>query len=224
MRTALSAGKLRSIYGRIARHYDVQHGILTAHSDQRGRRLLIDRAVQAGDRVLDCGTGTGSTGLMAAQKVGTTGKVTLLDLSEDMLAMARKKADRAGLSRRLEFQTGDMGELPFRDNCFDTVLSTYSLCPLSDPAKAALELYRVTRPGGRIGAAHSTQPRNPIVRWLANQFENLAWQFPSLSMGCRAVEVLPALERAGAKTVFVKHIGVPLWPFIVFVCEKPAGN
>jgi ubiquinone/menaquinone biosynthesis C-methylase UbiE len=142
--------------------------------------------------------------------VGSKGKVTLFDLSEGMLTVAQEKASREGLTDRLTFQTGDMVHLPFADDGFDVVLSTYSLCPLYDPKKGALELYRVARPGGRIGVAHSTTPRNPIVRWLGDQVEDIAWRFPWLSMGCRAVNVLPALENAGARLVLLKHIAVPL--------------
>lgn len=69
--------------------------------------------------------------------------------------------------------------------------------------------------------AHSAEPDNPIVKWLSHRIENWAWRFPSLSMGCRAVEVLPTLERAGGRVLFCRKIGVPLWPFLVFVVEKP---
>ena len=107
---------------------------------------------------------------------------------------------------------------------YDVVLSTYSLCPLYDPAKGALELYRVLRPGGRLGCAHSADPQKRAVKWLADKVENIAWRFPWLSMGCRAVDVLPALRQAGAKVIFTRHIGVPLWPFVVFVVEKPQAR
>jgi ubiquinone/menaquinone biosynthesis C-methylase UbiE len=220
-RAALGLGNLRGIYDSIAAHYDFEHALITARADQRGRRLLVDAAVREGDTVLDCGSGTGTTALMAARKVGPKGKVALFDLSDGMLAVAQEKAARQGLTDRLTFQTGDMVHLPFADESFDVVLSTYSLCPLYDPKRGALELYRVTRPGGRIGVAHSTTPRKPMMRWLADRVEDIAWRFPWLSMGCRAVTVLPALQNAGARLVFLKHIGVPLWPFLVFVVEKP---
>jgi len=221
VRAALSLEKLRDIYDTIAKRYDIQHALITAHADQRGRRLLVKNAVKEGDIVLDCGSGTGTTALMAARKVGPKGKVTLFDLSGGMLAVAREKAAQQALMNRLEFQTGDMVHLPFADDSFDVVLSTYSLCPLYDPKKGALELYRVTRPGGLIGVAHSTTPRNSTVRWLADRADDIAWRFPWLSMGCRSVIVLPTLQAAGARVVFLKHIGVPLWPFLVFVLEKP---
>jgi len=139
-----------------------------------------------------------------------------------MLAVARQKVIHEGLQARVTFQTGDMVHLPFADGTFDAVLSTYSLCPLYDPEKGALELFRVTKPGGRVGVAHSSEPRNPAVKWLADRVEDWAWHFPWLSMGCRSVSVLPALEHAGGRVIFSKHIGIPLWPFFVFVVEKPA--
>lgn len=222
MRQALDKEALKKIYGGIAAHYDIRHGLLTLRSDQRGRRLLVEHAVKAGDRVLDCGAGTGTTGLMAVRKVGPSGHVTLFDLSEAMLDVARQKAAAAGMQDRVTFEIGDLARLPFADNSFDAVLSTYSLCPVGDPALGAREMYRVTRPGGRVGVAHSTEPGNALLKWLADRVEDLAWHFPSLSMGCRAVEVQPALEELGARSVFTRTIGVPLWPFRVLVVEKPA--
>jgi len=223
MRSALSNEKLKTIYNRVAKHYDFQHSFLTARSDQRGRKLLVEKAVKEGDKVLDCGAGTGTTGLLAAERVGKDGKVTLFDLSEGMLNTAKEKATANNLIDRIELKTGDMLNLPFDDNSFDVVLSTYSLCPVYDPAKGALEMLRVTKPGGLLGIAHSTTPENKTLKWLSDRVENIVWRFPSLSLGCRSVTVLPALEEAGCKVVFKKHIGVPLWPFLVFVVEKPAG-
>jgi demethylmenaquinone methyltransferase/2-methoxy-6-polyprenyl-1,4-benzoquinol methylase len=223
MRQALNKEKLISVYNHIAARYDKQHTFLTVKSDQRGRVMLVEKAVVLGDRVLDCGAGTGTTGLLAVQKAGESGKVVLFDISEGMLEVAKKKAEQAHIGERVEIKTGDMLNLPFEDNSFDVVLSTYSMCPVYDPAKAAREVFRVTRPGGHIGIAHSTEPGNPVVKWLADRIESVAWHIPSISLGCRSVRVLPTLEELGCRTVFYKSIGVPLWPFLVFVVEKPAS-
>jgi demethylmenaquinone methyltransferase/2-methoxy-6-polyprenyl-1,4-benzoquinol methylase len=221
MRTALSIETLKQTYKTVSKHYDLQHALLTARSDQRGRKLLINKTAQEGLKILDCGAGTGSTGIMAVRKVGPKGHVTFFDLSDDMLDMAREKVKAEHVEDRVDFQTGDMAKLPFADNQFDVVYSTYSLCPLTNPAKGALELYRVTKPGGKIAIAHSCDPSNKLIKMAADSVENIAWHFPWLSMGCRSVSVLPALKKAGGKVIFSKHIGVPLWPFVVFIVEKP---
>ena len=207
MRQALSKEKLLEVYGHLAKQYDLQHALITANTDQLGRRLLVEKAVRGGDDVLDCGAGTGATGVLTAEKVGDLGRVTLFDLSDDMLAIARQKAAGEKLLGRLTFKVGDMENLPFADDSFDVVLSTYSLCPLFDPIKGAQEMYRVCKPGGNVGAAHSTTPRNSIVKWLADSVESIAWHFPWLSMGCRPVSVLPALKAARAEVIFVKKSG-----------------
>ena len=222
MRDALPIATLKRVYANLAHRYDFQHGLITFGSDQRGRNILVDKAVSAGANVLDCGCGTGSTGILAARKVGPTGHVTCFDLSEDMLALAKQKAHDAAVTDRVTFQTGDILQLPYPDGSFDVVLSTYSLCPVYDPGQGALELYRVLARGGRLGIAHSSEATNTVVKWLSDRVEDVAWRLPWLSMGCRAVAVLPSLQQAGARLLYSKHFGVPLWPFFVFIVEKPA--
>jgi demethylmenaquinone methyltransferase/2-methoxy-6-polyprenyl-1,4-benzoquinol methylase len=222
MRAALDQSKVTSIYDKKSKWYDLQHGLVTLKSDERGRRMVVDQGVREGDRVLDAGGGTGSTALRAAARVGKSGHVVVLDLSEGMLGEAAEKAREAGLVDRMEFVTGDILKLPFEDASFDAVLSTYAVCPLYDPEAGVLELYRVVRPGGRLAVAHSTHPPNALVRKIADSVESVVWRFPSLSMGCRPVTTLPALERAGAKVLAHETFGVPLWPFVFYVVEKPA--
>ncbi|MDH3292404.1 MAG: class I SAM-dependent methyltransferase [Gemmatimonadota bacterium] len=223
MREGLVTATLVSVYDRVAARYDLQHGLLTAHSDQRGRRLVVAKAVREADTILDCGAGTGSSALLAARRAGARGRVTLFDLSRAMLHVARERAEAASGTAPMTFGVGDLLHLPFADGTFDVALSTYSLCPVSDPVRGALEMFRVVKPGGRIGIAHSAEPRGALRRWLADKVESLVWRFPSISLGCRSVAVLPALKQAGARLRFEAHIGIPLWPFAVFVLEKPAA-
>lgn len=224
MRAALDRRALRGIYDGLAHRYDLQHALITGGADGRGRRLLVRAAVRSGDTVLDAGGGTGSTALLAARAAGPTGRVAVLGQSPGMLAVARERLAAAGLGQRVSFHVGDIMRPPFGPACFDVVLSTYSMCPLTDPADGAEALYALVRPGGVLGAAHSAEPRGSVVRWLAEKVEAAAWRWPALSMGRRAVSVLPRLRQLGAHVELERHIGVPLWPFDVFVVRKPAAD
>jgi ubiquinone/menaquinone biosynthesis C-methylase UbiE len=224
IREALTPERLRSVYSALARRYDAQHCVSTAGTDELGRRLVVENTVRSGDSVLDAGSGTGSSALLAAQKSGSSGHVTLLDFCGEMLDVARTRAQGCDAAARMTFVTGDLLKMPFADDSFDAVLSTYSVCPLYSPEKGALELFRVLKHGGRLGVAHSHMPQRPIARWLAQHLDDLIWRVPGISMGCRAVSVLPALEHAGARTVFEQVLGMPLHPFLVFVVEKPARS
>lgn len=221
MRNAIDSKRLQGVYDRAASRYDWQHALLTFGSDARGRRLVVAQGVHKGDTVLDCGAGTGSSAFLAAAKAGKTGHVTLFDMSEGMLEEARVKAQAMGYDGRVDFRTGDILALPFPDNSFDCVMSTYSICPLYDPAQGALEMWRVVKPGGRLAVAHSVEPRSAFAKWLGTHVESVAWHFPWLTLGCRPVDVLPTIEQAGGKVLFKKYLGFPLWPFVVFVVDKP---
>ncbi|HFE38636.1 MAG TPA: methyltransferase domain-containing protein [Gammaproteobacteria bacterium] len=119
MRSSLSKEQLQHLYGLVAKHDDFQHGLVTFRADQKGRKILVENCVEDGDKVLDCGSGTGTTGIMAARKAGQKGRVTFFDLSEDMLSIAREKVRQENLQENVVFQTGDMVHLCFDDNSFD---------------------------------------------------------------------------------------------------------
>lgn len=221
MRPALDPAFLRTVYDGVAHRYDRWHALATARTDQRGRQVLVRRCVREGDLVLDAGGGTGLTTVLAALAVGPSGAVTVLDLSPGMLKRAEERIAAKGLDGRVSFEIGDILSMPFPDGHFDVVLSTYSVCPLVDPVAGVEEMCRVLKPGGLLGVAHSSEPRSSLMRWLAEGVENFVWKWPRLSLGCRSVSVLPHLLTLGGVVVFQRRIGIPLWPFHVFVVRKP---
>lgn len=115
---------------------------LTISTDQTLRVATI----RPSEHVLDLATGTGLTAI-AARKHGAN--VTGVDLTPELLAVARKKAKDDGLED-IDFREGDAEALPFVDASFDVVVSTCGHMFAPDQPKVAAELARVTRPGGRV--------------------------------------------------------------------------
>lgn len=113
-----------------------------------GESLCEAAAVSAGERVLDVAAGNGNASLAAARRFA---EVTSTDYVAALLEQARRRADADRLP--IAFQTADLEDLPFPDGAFDVVLSTFGVMFSPDQERAASELVRVVRPGGRIGLA-----------------------------------------------------------------------
>jgi ubiquinone/menaquinone biosynthesis C-methylase UbiE len=124
----------------------------------RGIRAVADHVVRvarvrAGERVLDVACGTGNTAL-AARARGA--EVTGLDLTPELLAVAREREAAEGLSG-IHWREGDAENMPFEDASFDVVVSSCGLMFAPDQQRVAAEVARVTRPGGRVAIQAWTQ-------------------------------------------------------------------
>ena len=105
--------------------------------------------LREGERVLDLGSGGGIDCFLAAQQVGETGHVTGLDMTPDMLALARKNLANVGLPN-VEFVQGEMESMPLPDEAYDVIISNCVVNLSPDKDAVFSESYRVLSPGGRI--------------------------------------------------------------------------
>ncbi len=105
--------------------------------------------LRSGDTVLDVATGSGNTAISAARRFCD---VTGSDLAPESIEHARRRAEAEGME--ITFEVGDAEELPYDDGSFDVVLSTIGVMFAADQEKAASELLRVCRSGGKIGLAN----------------------------------------------------------------------
>ena len=105
--------------------------------------------LQSGERVLDLGSGGGIDCFLAAQQVGEAGRVTGLDMTPDMLELARKNQARLGLTN-VEFIQGELESIPLPDGSVDVVISNCVVCLSPDKDAVFQEAYRVLAAGGRL--------------------------------------------------------------------------
>jgi ubiquinone/menaquinone biosynthesis C-methylase UbiE len=117
-----------------------------------GKRLAEMCALSSGARVLDVATGTGVVALRVAERIQPPGKVIGIDLSPEMLALARRKLPAAGMPE-VEFRKGDGRSLVYPDRSFDAVLCASALFFFDDMLGALREWLRVLTPGGLVGVS-----------------------------------------------------------------------
>jgi SAM-dependent methyltransferase len=108
--------------------------------------------LHAGDRVLDLGSGGGIDVLLSAKRVGPTGFAYGVDMTDEMLELARANAAEAGATN-VEFRKGTIEELPFDDASVDVIISNCVINLSTDKAAVLAEMFRVLAPGGRVGVS-----------------------------------------------------------------------
>jgi demethylmenaquinone methyltransferase/2-methoxy-6-polyprenyl-1,4-benzoquinol methylase len=167
VRTPSRAPFVRAMFGRIARRYDLMNTLMTGGRHHAWRCLAVRQAClpgrqasPAGARALDvcCGTGDFAFELARHGASLTVG----VDFSREMLALAARKAQAAGLGGRVQWQLADALEMPFPDGAFLCATSGFSLRNVDDVGRALREMARVVAPGGRVAVLELTPLRSRL--------------------------------------------------------------
>jgi demethylmenaquinone methyltransferase/2-methoxy-6-polyprenyl-1,4-benzoquinol methylase len=147
-------GDVAAMFDRVAPRYDLLNDVLSLGQD-RWWRKVVAKAVgaRAGERVLDLAAGTGTSSVTFAAAgaacVACDFSLGMLRAGVERLGAQEARA-RSGAAGPVRFVAGDALRLPFGDQAFDAVTISFGLRNVADPEAALAEMFRVTRPGGRL--------------------------------------------------------------------------
>lgn len=174
-RLPTSQEKERYVYDqfeRIAVRYDLANDIISLGLHRLWKEAAVrELGIEPGGSYLDFCSGTGDVALRIAGHLGAEGRVTGVDFSGNMLAVARRREEKARAKRSIaatiDWVQADALNLPFPDSCFDGAIVSFGLRNLADIAKGLSEMSRVVKPGGRVVNLDVGHPSNP---WFAPCF------------------------------------------------------
>jgi len=148
----------RELFAPLGPTYDRYARLLSFRQDPRWRSFLVSRIPPDASRVLDVASGTAAVAIeLARAEAGRT--ITGVDQSSEMLAAARARVERAGLSDRIELREAHAEALPFGDAEFDALTFTYLFRYVDDVPATLRELVRVVRPGATVAMLEFGLPR-----------------------------------------------------------------
>jgi ubiquinone/menaquinone biosynthesis C-methylase UbiE len=176
-----------------------------AMNDDAAMKMLLDAArVTADDTVLDVACGPG---IVAAAFAREARHVTGIDLTPEMIELARARCADAGLGN-VSFDVGDGERLPYDDASFSLVVCRYALHHMPDPAGVIAEIARVCAPGGRVAIADMIVGDDPQAAARFNQAEIA--RDPSHARSMTAGEILELLRDAGIDAEMVATYELPM--------------
>jgi SAM-dependent methyltransferase len=156
--------------------------------------------LQAGEVVLDLGSGGGIDVLLSARRVGPTGKAYGLDMTDEMLALARENQRKAGVDN-VEFLKGEIEAIPLPDRSVDVIISNCVINLSADKDRVLAEAFRVLKPGGRLAVSDvvvrgevPAPVRRSVELWIgcvAGALEEDEYRRKLAKAGFEAVDVEP---------------------------------
>ena len=156
--------------------------------------------IQAGETVLDLGSGGGIDVLLSARRVGPTGKAYGLDMTDEMLALARENQKKSGV-KNVEFLKGAIENIPLPDNSVDVIISNCVINLSGDKDRVLREAFRVLKPGGRFAISDvlvrgevPPEIRKSMELWvgcIAGALEEYEYRDKLFRAGFEAIDIEP---------------------------------
>lgn len=194
---------IRDRYDRVAPFYDGLESLLERRRFTKWREELWSRV--HGEAILEVGVGTGKN--FPYYPRGR--RITALDISTEMLKKADQRARSLGVE--VELVNGDAQALPFEDNSFDSVVSTFVFCSVPDPIQGLRELRRVLVPGGQLIMLEHVLSNKRILRPLMRRFDFLPYNLWGAHIDR---ETVANVRKAGFEKVVDTNLSLDMVKFI----------
>lgn len=165
--------QVEEMFDNIAPTYDKLNHIMSFNIDRIWRRRVV-RIVKRHNpsHIMDMATGTGDLAIAMARSMAGA-KVLGIDLSEEMLAVARQKVEREGLSERITLRKGDAEQLDEpENNSIDIATVAFGVRNFENMERGLSEIYSKLKNDGRLIVLEFSIPRNPLVRWVYAQYSH----------------------------------------------------
>ena len=183
-----------------------------------------------GETVLDLGSGGGIDVLLSGRRVGPSGKVYGLDMTDEMLALANENKSRAG-AENVEFLKGEMESIPLPDNTVDVIISNCVINLSADKDRVLREAFRVLKPGGRLAVSDvvtrgkmASEVRGSVLAWvgcIAGALEESEYLSKLSAAGFEQIEIEPTrVYRIEDAREFLSESGIDVDAIAAQVDEK----
>ncbi len=214
--------QVESMFDRIAYRYDLLNRLLSGGIDTQWRRKAVRHALKNKPvHALDLATGTGDMAILLA-RFAPQCKIVGLDLSGNMLEIARAKIQKRNLTDRVTFQQGDSENLPFNDNTFDAVTVAFGVRNFENTLRSLEECNRVLKPNGQITILEFSKPSTSpfkqlyflyfkyvlpfIGRITSRDSKAYKYLFESSQVFPAGTEFVKILEEAGFTSIIYKSL------------------
>ncbi len=189
--------QVAEMFDAIAPRYDLLNRVLSLGTDRRWRVAAVRAlGVRPSERILDVATGTGDLAFEVLRRCPAM--VVGVDISEEMLSVARAKAVRKGASEHVSFVRADAEDMPFEDGVFDAALVAFGVRNFQELRRGLGEIRRVLRPGARVVVLEFSQPQSRLFGMIYGLYSRLVLPYVGrmLSQVHGAYSYLPDSIRA----------------------------
>jgi demethylmenaquinone methyltransferase/2-methoxy-6-polyprenyl-1,4-benzoquinol methylase len=163
--------QVEEMFDNIAPSYDKLNHIISFNLDRIWRRrvMRIVRRAKA-VKIMDIATGTGDLAIAMAKRVDRT-QILGIDLSEEMLAVARRKVQKQGLEERIMLEKGDAENLTMVETgSIDAATVAFGVRNFENLERGLSEIHRTLREGGKLVVLEFSMPKNRLIRWVYSQY------------------------------------------------------